>query len=81
MDIIDVAVNESRIFYFLFTYIAFAYQDTADIRKDVLIGIWNAAMRFVKMFINTRTPSSIIWLLEILFLLSVKYIQRATRGR
>ena len=77
---LDVAVNESRVFYLLFTYIAFAYQDSADIRKEVLIGIWNAAMRFVKMFINTKTPSSIIWLLEILFLLSVKYIPKELLG-
>ena len=71
-----MALNESRIFYFLFTYIAFAYQDTADIRKEVLIGIWNSALRFVKLFINSKTPGSILWLLEILYLLSVKYIPK-----
>lgn len=45
-----------------------------------MIGIWNAALRFVKMFLNTRTPSSVIWLLEILFLLSVKYIPKELLG-
>lgn len=69
-------MNESRVFFFMYTYIAYAYQNTADIRKEVLIGIWNAALRFVKLFVASKTPSSIIWLLEILYLLSVKYIPK-----
>ena len=69
-------MNESRVFYFMYAYIAYAYQNTADIRKEVLIGIWNAVLRFVKMFIASKTPSSILWLLEILYLLSIKYIPK-----
>lgn len=71
-----MALNESRIFFFLLTYIAYAYQDTADIRKEVLVGIWQATLKFVKLFINSKTPSSILWILEILYLLSVKYIPK-----
>jgi len=76
----EVSLSESRIFYFVYTYIALAYQNTADIRKEVLAGIWTSALRFVKLFTISKTPSSTIWILEILYLLSVKYIPKELLG-
>jgi hypothetical protein len=67
------AVTESRIFFLIYTYISFAYIDISFLKREHLIRLWYTIINFVKLFMASHTPSTILWLLEILHLLSQKY--------
>eukprot|EP01016_Furgasonia_blochmanni_P038515 TRINITY_DN4669_c0_g1_i1.p1 TRINITY_DN4669_c0_g1~~TRINITY_DN4669_c0_g1_i1.p1 ORF type:complete len:646 (+),score=181.01 TRINITY_DN4669_c0_g1_i1:128-1939(+) len=49
------------------------YIDKNMLRKEYLMNLWTAILRFVKIFSLSKNPNSVLWMLEVLFLASIRY--------
>jgi hypothetical protein len=41
--------------------------------KNYLVNFWNAITKFYKGFSNSRNPNTLLWMLETLYICSIKY--------
>lgn len=66
--------RESQICHFLYSYLLFNITHQFKSEENNLIKIYGNVYKFIKSFYLTKHPSTICWLLEILFILSTKFI-------
>jgi len=76
----ETAKTESQILFLLYTYIAFSYIDINFLKKEYLIRLWTTALNFTKLMGVSKAVSTQLWLLEIIYLLSLKYNPKEILG-
>lgn len=69
----EIAENEAAIIYFIYNYFKYVYIDTVCLKKDSLAQFWGIINNFLKAFQLSKTPSTVLWLLELVLLLCRKY--------
>lgn len=69
----ESALNEARILYFLYVYFSLSWIDAEKLKTDNLLSLWFQIFKVLGVLRNSKNPSTNIWILEFLFMLSVKY--------
>jgi hypothetical protein len=64
---------ESKILYFVYTYLSYINYSTLDLQKDNLFLLWSAFLKFFKCFSLSKNPNTMFWLLELVHMLALKY--------
>lgn len=65
--------RESMICQFLYTYLLYNISQQFKNEENSLSKIYSACYKFLKFYYQTKHPSTICWLIEILHILSNKY--------
>lgn len=64
---------ESKILYFVYTYLSYINYTPLDLQKDNLFLLWSSFLKFFKCFSLSRNPNTMFWLLELVHMLALKY--------
>lgn len=73
----ETALMEARYIYFLYIY--FYYNDMG-MKKEGLLPFWNLIFRFLRIFKESKSPSTCLWILELINMLCSKYSPRDIIG-
>lgn len=69
----EQALNESRLFYLLYVYFSYNLIESHNLKKENLLNFWNLVIKFLKILNFSKNPSTVLWIVEFLFMLSIKY--------
>lgn len=51
----------------------YSYIDEKELTKDNLLNMWSIILKAVRPFINFATPTTSMWILDIINMCAVKY--------
>ena len=80
----DISDMENRLFYLLYCLTSYCYLDyieSTNERKDFLTNLWTQLIRFVKIFNSAQHPNTLLWILEIYHIFSIKYLPKDVLGQ
>jgi len=69
----EMACLESRTLYFFYLYFSSVAIDAASLKRENLLTYWFSVLRLLRIFAVSKNPSTQLWLLEIMHMLSIKY--------
>ena len=66
-------MTEARLLYFIYTYFSFCSIDPNLLKKENLYVFWNNFLPILRLLNNSRAPSTLIWLVDLILMLTRKY--------
>jgi len=70
---IEMAMLESSLLYFMYNYFSFSMVDAKILTRENLIVFWRKVLKVLRVFQPSRNVSTNLWLVEFLYLFSVKF--------
>jgi len=65
--------NEARILYFLYTYLSYNLFESEHLKRNNLENFWLHIFKLVNKFSLSKNPSTMLWILELMYMLSSKF--------
>ncbi|EGR31419.1 n-terminal domain protein [Ichthyophthirius multifiliis] len=72
----EIGQIESYLLYFLYSYLLYSYLDSNSLKKDNLLTFWHTILKVLFFFDSSTHPNVNLFYIEILFLLSNKYVPK-----
>ena len=70
---VQICQLEAKLLYFLYVYYMYNYLDETALNKDTLIQIWSIILKSLKPFMKSESPTTAMWVLDIINMCAVKY--------
>lgn len=67
---------EARLLFFLYAYLSMLYVDSSSLKKEHLNNFWHQNLKILKVLSLSKNPSTNLWLLDFLHMLSQKYVPK-----
>lgn len=64
---------ECKLLYFLYIYFMYLHIEEKNLNKETLIEIWSVILKSIKPFLDSKNPTTAVWILDIISMCATKY--------
>ncbi|EGR29985.1 n-terminal domain protein [Ichthyophthirius multifiliis] len=69
----EIGQLETNLLFLIYTYLVFIQIEPQTLKKEKLLLLWGSILKIANIFINSKNPNTVTWLVELLFMASKKY--------